>query len=174
MRGLDMKALIVLSIAMAAMLLLFGCTQQSPGQQSAPGSGNVQPAQNNGSLQLSPSGILAENKTGYDKTQSAIASAVADGNYDANVSYAYHSGTETVEIKLSVKDGVITAASVTGINPAMMSARIISNFNGALPGLVVGKRIDQLDIPRNVAGSSLTTAAFKQYVDGLVHGSAVG
>ena len=172
MRGFTMKAIIVLSVI--AMLLLLGCAQQGATQQGAPGSSIQASSQTGASVQPAPSSMMTENKTGYEKTQAAIASAVADGNYGANVSYYYHSGMETVEIKLSVKGGIITDASVTGLNPVPMSAMIIGNFNAALPGLVVGKKIDQLNLPRNVAGSSLTTAAFQQYVNGLVHGSATG
>jgi hypothetical protein len=114
-------------------------------------------------------GVLADNRTGYEKTQEAIAAAVPDGTYSDDVTYAFHSGNETVEINVTVVNGTITGASVTGINPSNnVSAKIIGNFNSALPELVVGKKIDELDIPKNVAGSSLTTAAFKGYVEGLV------
>ena len=111
----------------------------------------------------------AETKTGVDKINESIAAAVADGMYSELVTYAYHSGEETVNITIAVKDGVVTEATVSpSEDAAQMSVRIINNFNDALPELVVGKRIDQLDIPKNVAGSSLTTAAFKGYVQKLV------
>ncbi len=163
MRKLLLVALLV------SVLLFYGCA--SGGSQPAQGAGSngsgekILPLPSGGS----PAGnVTAENKSGYDKTQQAIALAVADGDYASNVTYAYHSGTETVEIKITVKNDTITSASVRGLNSAMMSSRIIGNFNAALPDLVVGKKIDQLSIPRNVAGSSLTTAAFKQYVESLV------
>ncbi len=113
--------------------------------------------------------VLADNKTGYEKTQEAILAAVPDGTYSENVTYAYHSGNETVDISITVVNGTIMDASVIGIHPSNnVSAMIIGKFNSALPDLVVGKKIDELDIPKNVAGSSLTTASFKQYAEGLV------
>ncbi|MEW6035318.1 MAG: hypothetical protein AB1529_01780 [Candidatus Micrarchaeota archaeon] len=113
--------------------------------------------------------ILADNKTGYEKTQEAILAAVPDGNYSDSVTYAFHSGNETVDISITVVNGTIMNASVRSDDPSNnVSAKIIGKFNDALPGLVVGKKIDELNIPKNVAGSSLTTAAFKQYAEGLV------
>lgn len=117
--------------------------------------------------------MTTENKTSYDKNQTTIANVLADGTYSQYVSYNYHSGTETVDITLTVKNDVVTSASVTDDNPSnMMSARIINSFNAALPDLVVGKKINELNIPHNVAGSSLTTGAFKSYVDSLLQGQA--
>ena len=123
----------------------------------------------------SPGTTLAKNvsigtdpQTSYNKTQVAIANAVADGNYDATVAYMQPKGQDTVEIKVTVKDGTVTGASVTAVNADPMSVRYITNFNAALPGLVVGKKITELNLPYRVAGSSLTTAAFQQYVGGLI------
>ncbi len=151
---------------MAAMVLLVslfaGCAAQKDSAQSSSPSdtalkGGQAPA--------------TDTKTSYDKTQQAIATAVADGNYASNVTYQYHSGSETVEIKVSVKGDIITAASVTAQGqPTPVTAKIVGNFNNALPGLVVGKKITELNLPKNVAGSSLTNAAFQQYVAGLVSG----
>ncbi len=120
--------------------------------------------------------MVAENKTGYDITQQTIALAVADGTYTKDVTYTYHPGTpmqgnEVVTISVTVKDDVVTAASVKANNPVRMSVRYIEGLNAALPDLVVGKKITELNLPNQIAGSSLTTAAFKQYVNGLVQKS---
>ncbi len=109
-----------------------------------------------------------DTKTGADKVNASIQAAVADGTYTNIVSYAYHSGVDNVNISVTVQKGIITAASVTGIDTDPMSTRIIGNFNNALPSLVVGQPISQINLPHNVAGSSLTSAAFQQYVNGLV------
>ncbi len=142
--------------------LVFGCVSQDSGQPAA-GADSGTPSINKTNLSM------GDNKTGFDKTQEAIALAVADGTYVSSETYSYHSGNETVEIKITVENDTITAASVEPSSEAHdVSKKIIGNFNAALPELVVGKKIDKLDIPKNVAGSSLTTAAFKQYVDELV------
>ncbi len=145
-------------VVLLVSLLLFGCVNSQPNAPSSNGQTTV-----NKSNQT----MVTENRTGFDQTQQAIKMAIADGNYEQNVTYAYHSGHETVDIKLSVQNNTITSVSVTGINPNPMSARIINSYNSALPDLVVGKKIDQINLPHNVAGSSLTNAAFKQYLSQL-------
>lgn len=110
-----------------------------------------------------------ENKTGVDNTDDAIALAIADGTYTDEVSYQYHSGTETFEAKVTVENDVITEASITPKGePHEVSLGKMEAVNGALPDLVIGKKITELNIPKNVAGSSLTTAAFKNYLEQLV------
>ena len=112
--------------------------------------------------------IIAENKSGSDKINETIKSAVADGTYSDNVTYTRPNGNEIVEFSVTVKDGVVTNASVKAQNPVPFSVKFIEGFNSELPTLVVGKKIDSLDIPKQVGGSSLTTAAFKGYVQSIV------
>lgn len=168
--GIRLLSLLV-ALSLAGMLLT-GCVSQPNANPSASPSVSTAPS-------VIPSvpaatatpviNVTTENKTSQEKINQSIAAAVADGTYNTQSTYAYHSGTETVAISLSVANDVVTNASVTPSDQANpMSRRIIDNFNAALPDLVVGKKIDQLNIPHNVAGSSLTTAAFKAYVDQLV------
>lgn len=156
---------------MVSALLLYGCTSAS-GEASQVQTGQnpkVPPAPPDASI--GKGGVVAENKTGFEKTKQAIETAVADGTYSKEVQYAYHSGTETVGFSVGVKGDVVTDVSVTpSPNPHKVSARIIKDFSDALPDLVVGKKITEIKLPKNVAGSSLTTAAFQQYVDGIVQG----
>lgn len=152
------------ALAMALIvcsMLVIGCTQsQGAAPKEQPGGSTVAVANKVNSM-------MADTKTAYEKNQVAIAKAIADGTYTGNETYAYHSGNETVTFSVTVEGGIVKNATVTPHNPNMMSARIIGNFGRALPDLVAGKRIDQLSIPKNVAGNSLTTAAFKQYIEGL-------
>ena len=111
---------------------------------------------------------VAENKTGEQKVQEAIKQAVADGTYQNNVSYASPGGLDTVGITLSVKGDVVTTVSLAPVETDPFSKGIIDSMAAALPGLVVGKKITELNLPHNIAGSSLTTAAFKQYVDKVI------
>ena len=116
--------------------------------------------------------VNADSKTGHDKNAETIALVVADGLYDGVVKYASPAGSETINIKLSIKNDIITAASVDGNTSSPISKSKVQALNGALPNLVVGKKITELNIPHNVAGSSLTTAAFKAYVDDVIAGKA--
>jgi uncharacterized protein with FMN-binding domain len=151
-----------LSVLILMVAIIAGCTSQPQTSPPTPTISTISGGQS------SPS-VIAENKTGTQIVTETIAAAVADGTYTDDVTYNYHSGTETVKVSVTVKDDVITAASVIASDQAVpMSRRIIGNFNNALPDLVVGKKIDKLNIPTNVAGSSLTTAAFKGYIDNLI------
>jgi len=152
------------------LMLLFGCVGSGTASQ-APGNGapsQVAPAPPAPST-ASKVDVSTDTKSGYDKTQQTIALAVADGTYSKIVTYQYHSGSDDVNVSISVKDDIVTAASVS---PAAqldnVSMKIIGNYNAALPKLVVGKKITELNLPKNVAGSSLTNAAFKHYVDEVI------
>ncbi len=113
--------------------------------------------------------VIAENKTGFDKTQETIALAIADGTYVGDVTYAYHSGNETMKVSVTVKNDIVTDASIAPVGtPANYSLKLMNAVNAELPNLVVGKKITELNIPKNVAGSSLTTAAFKAQLASLV------
>ncbi|HLD59951.1 MAG TPA: hypothetical protein VI912_03085, partial [Candidatus Bilamarchaeaceae archaeon] len=111
----------------------------------------------------------AENKTGMEKTEEAVNLAIADGTYTESVTYNYHSGSETVEMTVVVKNDIIEGINIVpGPNAHNVTQKIVAGFTDALPDLVLGKKIDELDLPKNVGGSSLTTAAFKGYVERLV------
>lgn len=153
------SGIVLAVVLMLCSMLVIGCVQSPGAAANDSGNGTKITDKVNSSI--------ADNKTAYDKNQTAIAKVIADGLYEANKTYRYHSGEVSVLFKVSVKDDVITEASATGNNADNVSTMIIGKFNRALPDLVVGKKINELSIPKNVAGSSLTTAAFKAYVGEL-------
>ncbi|MCA9478431.1 MAG: hypothetical protein KC535_04760 [Nanoarchaeota archaeon] len=112
--------------------------------------------------------VQADAKTEVQKTQDTINQLLADGTYSDDVTYRHHDGPETVTISITVENDIVTAASVVGHNPHPVSEKYINALNDALPELVVGKQIDQLDMPTQVSGGSLTTAAFKEYAASLI------
>ena len=163
--GFPIGGVVLIVSLMLLSMLVIGCTsQQSPSSASPANNSSGTPVLAN------KTDVIGDNKTAYEKTNQTIVQVIADGTYASDVSYAQPRGMDNMKISVTVKDGVITAASVMGINCDMMSVRYQDAFNTALPDLVIGKKINELSIPRNVAGSSLTTAAFKQYVGGLVQG----
>ena len=179
---LFVRGFALLSIVMLITFAISGCvqstTQGTPSDAMAEKTGQMAEGQ---SIDNSMAGnttmdgqamndeMKAENKSGFEKTQQEVANVVADGTYSKNVTYAYHNGTETIDVTLVVKGDVVESASIipTG-TPHPYSEKLINDVNAALPDLVVGKKIDELDIPANVAGSSLTTAAFKNYVQEVI------
>lgn len=163
MRIFSAGAVLVMALMLCSMLII-GCTQS---QQAASG---TQPEGSGGTVDIAGkvNSSMPDNRTAYEKNQTTIANVIADGTYVGDIAYKYHSGDVSATVSLTVKGDVITSASVAGNNADNVSTMIIGKFNKALPDLVVGKKINELSIPKNVAGSSLTTAAFKVYVEGLV------
>lgn len=148
-------------------VLLAGCAQAaSPQNQTSSGALGAPaavPVPSNGT-QLA----MSDNKTGYEKTQATIVNAIADGTYTEPVSYVSPGGVDELTISLAVKDDVITSVAITPIKADNKSMMYLANYNRNIQPLVVGKKISELNLPKNVAGSSLTNGAFKQYVADLM------
>ena len=99
---------------------------------------------------------------------SDLVQKVPNGMHEAQESYAFHAGVNKIDISVGTENAVIENISVTAVgNVDPMSARFISAVDAALPNLVVGKRIDQVNLPTQVSGSSLTTAAVNSYLHSL-------
>ena len=103
-----------------------------------------------------------------DRSLSDLIARVPNGVYESNQTYAYHAGTDTIDIKVKVQEGLVSDISVTPVgNVDRMSEHFITGVNDALPSLVDGKRIDQVNLPTQISGSSLTTATVKKYLESL-------
>jgi hypothetical protein len=99
---------------------------------------------------------------------SDLVQKVPNGMHEAQEQYAYHAGVNTIDIAVGTENAIIENISVTAVgNVDPMSARFISAVDAALPNLVVGKKIDQVNLPTQVSGSSLTTAAVNSYLHSL-------
>lgn len=81
----------------------------------------------------------------------------ADGVYTATGQYGGQPSFVTVEVTL--KDGVITAVTVTPHAHVPRSLELQRAFAAAVPKVVVGKRIDQVRVGK-LAGSSGTPKGF--------------
>lgn len=83
----------------------------------------------------------------------------ADGTYSASGSYQAPSGTESVEVTITLKDDVITDVQVVGNATDPEAQQHQGEFIGGIAGEVVGKDIDEISVSR-VSGSSLTSGGF--------------
>jgi len=111
-----------------------------------------------------------KNSSGSSSSSSLsdLVQKVPNGMHEAQESYAFHAGVNKIDISVGTENAVIENISVTAVgNVDPMSARFISAVDAALPNLVVGKRIDQVNLPTQVSGSSLTTAAVNSYLHSL-------
>ncbi len=82
------------------------------------------------------------------------------------VSYMSPAGKDEVEFSVTLKDGVITAASSKTLATNDASKYNQDNFAKALAGKVVGKKSADFDIDA-IGGASLTTAAFEKFIKTL-------
>jgi uncharacterized protein with FMN-binding domain len=86
-----------------------------------------------------------------------------DGNYTATGNYVSPGGHESITVKVTLKDGVVTDTSaISGANDS--DARDFqSQFIGGYKKLVVGKKIDSIRLS-HVSGSSLTSQGFNDAI----------
>ena len=81
-------------------------------------------------------------------------------------SYNSPAGLDTIEFSITHKDGVITAASAKPLATHPGSVKNQGNFAKEVESKVVGKSIKNFDV-EVIGGASLTTGAFKKFVQSL-------
>lgn len=91
-------------------------------------------------------------------------SEYADGQYEAVGEYRSPGGNESIDVSLTLEDGVVVDAAVvsnaTLPNSVQFQGMFVDNFRGQ----VVGKNIDDLNLTK-VSGSSLTPKGFNDAVE---------
>lgn len=92
------------------------------------------------------------------------AGAYADGTYSATGDYQAPSGTETIEVTLTLSGDVITAVEVVGEATDPQAKIHQGEFIGGIGAIVVGKDIDSIQVDK-VGGSSLTSGGFTKAVE---------
>lgn len=108
--------------------------------------------------------------TGTDSTDTDSAPApsgtYADGTYTESGNYTAPSGTETVEVTVTLADGVITDVKVVGDATDPQAQIQQGNFISGIAAEVVGKNIDELNVDK-VGGSSLTSGGFNLAIEAI-------
>lgn len=92
--------------------------------------------------------------------------AYADGTYTESGDYQAPSGTETVEVTITLADDVITAVEVVGDATDPQAKLMQGDFINGISAIVVGKDIDDIQVDK-VGGSSLTSGGFNKAVDAI-------
>jgi uncharacterized protein with FMN-binding domain len=105
--------------------------------------------------------VLTITLAGTAEAQSARPARYADGVYTATGEYGGQPSHITV--KATLKDGVITAVTVTPHAYVPRSLELQRAFAAAVPKVVVGKRIDQVKVGK-LAGSSGTPKGFNDAI----------
>lgn len=97
---------------------------------------------------------------------STSAGTYKDGTYTAKGDYTEPSGTASLNVSLTINNGVVTDSTVTGIADNPDSRRYQKIFLGSYKTYVTGKKIDEVNIT-NMSGSSLTPAGFNAAVTAI-------
>ena len=86
-----------------------------------------------------------------------------DGTYTESANYEAPSGTETVDVTLTLAGNVVTDVKVVG-HASDPEAKIHQGqFADGISAVVVGKKLDELKVDK-VGGSSLTSGGFNAAV----------
>jgi uncharacterized protein with FMN-binding domain len=114
-----------------------------------------------------PAADSAAAATGASSTRpstAATASTYKDGTYTESADYQAPSGTETVDVTLTLAGGVVTAVTVQGHANDPQAKLHQGQFASGIAGVVVGKNINDLQVDK-VGGSSLTSGGFNAAVE---------
>lgn len=98
---------------------------------------------------------------------------VADGTYRASGGYQSPNGPETIEVSITLTDGVVEAVEVIPGATNSTSKRYQGDFAGGIGAEVVGKSLDEANVSR-VAGSSLTSGGFAEALQTIRQDAKVG
>ena len=104
--------------------------------------------------------------TGTDSgsTTDTSTGTYTDGTYTESADYQAPSGTETVDVTLTLAGNVITAVEVTGHATDPQAQQHQGEFKDGISAVVVGKNIDEIQVDK-VGGSSLTSGGFNKAVE---------
>ncbi len=94
----------------------------------------------------------------------APVSTYKDGTYSATGAYKSPAGEETIDVSLTLKDGIIVDSTVkgNGTNPGTKANQ--ADFVGHYKEMVTGKSIDEANLTK-VSGSSLTGAGWNAAIE---------
>lgn len=116
----------------------------------------------------------SSNDSSNQNTESASTdvSSYKDGTYSATGSYVSPGGRESIELTVTIKDGVITSTELVQNAEDRDAKQYQASFAGGYKDLVVGKKVDEVKLSR-VAGSSLTSNGFNDALNQIKEDAGV-
>lgn len=107
---------------------------------------------------------VAQNYTTNAETAATGSQQYKDGSYSASGEYVSPAGKETVNVQLTLKNGVITQVQFDADSQNPASVQLQNQFKSGYSTLVLGKPIDEVSLTV-VNGSSLTPKGFMDALD---------
>lgn len=143
-------AIIVIAVLALVAAAVFAATQMNEGGNES----SDTPASTSESTQTSTDEAATPSETGE----------YTNGTYTATGSYVSPGGQESIELTVTLEDGVITNSSLVTNADNRDSRQYQNMFASNYKTLVVGKDIDEVSLSR-VSGSSLTSTGFNNALD---------
>lgn len=106
-----------------------------------------------------PKGAVSDQVTTAPSQDTATSGVYKDGTYSVVGNYVSPGGPREVNVSVTLKGDVITDSTFEGIASDATSKRFQTEFASGYKQLVVGKKIDEVQLTK-VAGSSLTPKGF--------------
>lgn len=97
-------------------------------------------------------------------SESTDTSSYENGVYNATGSYISPGGRESVELSVTITDGVITDTAIVNKATDREAREYQERFSNNYKELIVGKKVGDVSLSR-VAGSSLTSNGFNDALD---------
>lgn len=118
------------------------------------------------SVSTTPAATPDTSSTNSSGATSSVSSSTAsgtykDGTYTATSSYRVPHGSESIQVSLTLKDGVVASSSVQNSESNFDSVQFQEEFAAAYKSYVVGKKISGLQLGV-VSGASDTTQGFNE------------
>jgi uncharacterized protein with FMN-binding domain len=112
------------------------------------------------------------NESNGAPTESTDTSEYRDGTYSAIGSYLSPGGQESIELTVTIENGVITDTELVQNATDREARQYQSAFAGGYSELVVGRDVNEVSLSR-VAGSSLTSNGFNDALEQIKDDAAV-
>jgi len=111
--------------------------------------------------QDSTTGAMQENSSAQNGT-----SIYKDGKYEAVGEYSYHSGKESIDVTVTLANGLIQEVDVQALAKSAISKEKQADFIANYKEQVVGKNIDEVNLGK-ISGSSLTPLGFNAALEDI-------
>lgn len=157
-------------LALGSLAALAGCQPSMSGEQDA--SSDDEPRDDSAEYEEQRE-ESQERETRRDDRDDRDAEGVRDGSYRASGGYQSPNGPETIEVSITISNGVIKSVEVIPQATNSTSKRYQGDFAGGLAAEVVGKSLEEADVTR-VAGSSLTSGGFAEALQTIRQDAKVG
>lgn len=118
-----------------------------------------------GNANPTPSPRQVTTNSAQQSTNSAAATSYTDGTYEASGAYRSPGGTQSIDVRVTLKDDAISEVTVSA-DGSGESGEYQRMFKSGISSQVIGKDIDEVNVSR-VSGSSLTSSGFNRALEAI-------